>query len=204
MGIEAGALAGLQGLQVLDLSNNQLPGIPSSALRGVAGALVQLLMSGNRIHSLTVDALEGLGSLKHLDLSGNSITHISHGAFSTLGAMEVFKVHRNSLKALPEGAFDAFSQVSQVLLYDNRWECDCHLAWLWQWMNVTDPSVWDTPGYPLLCDGPALHSGSPLASLPLPQLACEVQMKSSDALVQVGGSLPVWPIYFLFESLNEK
>ncbi|XP_005110108.1 uncharacterized protein LOC101856934 [Aplysia californica] len=181
--IEDRAFQRLSNLRVLDLSNNLLAGVPATPLRTVSTSLVQLVLSGNKIYTVPSGAFSQLVNLKHLDLSGNSIFNIDHGAFANLRAMEVFKIHRNALKSLPHDAFDAFpaERVSQVQLYDNRWFCDCRMRWLRRWINATDAGVWDTSGYPVRCDGPAIVREKLFATLPMDELACEVQMKTSSS-----------------------
>lgn len=184
--IESRAFHLLAFLDTLDLSNNKLTLVPSAALEPVAQSLHQLIMSGNKIQVIQKGVFANFVQLQHLDLSGNSVYRVEYGAFKGLRAMQEFKIRHNALAFLPSDSFDDFPPtIYKVQLYDNRWFCDCKMRWLRQWLNNTPDIVWESSGYAIRCDGPSIVREKPLDSLPMDELACEIQMKTSSSTHEV-------------------
>ena len=76
--------AGLNGLELLDLSFNKLKEVPSTALRPTAH-LKDLLLGGNEIADVREAALANLTHLRRLDLSHSTqLTSLAAGAFRGL------------------------------------------------------------------------------------------------------------------------
>lgn len=196
--IESRAFRMLNYITLLDLSHNNLLHIPSASLELIARSLTQLFLSGNNINVVPAGAFNNFSSLQLLDLTGNRIHRVDYTAFKDLSAMLEFKISHNNLAFLPPDAFDAFpGHINKVQLYENKWICDCNLRWLRQWLNNTRESVWDTPGYRIICDSPTIVSKKPLDSLSMDELACGVQMKisSSTQEVQKGANITLYCKY---------
>ena len=73
----------------LNLNNNLIEIIRPGAFRGLI-ALLRLSINGNRIKTIDVDALNGIGgNLTRLNLGGNQLTRIPSQALKDLTCLQV-------------------------------------------------------------------------------------------------------------------
>lgn len=95
--ISEAALNGLTSLKVLDLSLNELKGLPTSL--GQLVSLQTLNLSWNGIRKLPAD-LDGLKQLQVLDISSNEIRRLPE-SLCKIRTLEVFKASHNDIVELP-------------------------------------------------------------------------------------------------------
>ncbi|XP_008572049.1 PREDICTED: vasorin [Galeopterus variegatus] len=98
--LDVGSFAGLQGLQLLDLSQNQIDSLPSGVFQPIAN-LSNLVLTANRLREITNETFRGLRRLERLYLGKNRIRHIQPGAFDTLDHLLELKLQDNELQVLP-------------------------------------------------------------------------------------------------------
>ncbi|XP_012378266.2 vasorin [Dasypus novemcinctus] len=97
--LDADSFAGLPGLQLLDLSQNQIASLPSGVFQPLAG-LSNLDLTANRLREVTNETFRGLRHLERLYLGKNCIHHIQPGAFDTLSHLLELKLQDNELQVL--------------------------------------------------------------------------------------------------------
>ena len=114
--LQTGDFAGLDNLQHLNLSGNQLHTLPEDLLTGLP-QLTTLNLEGNRLSALPVDVFAG-ASLNSLNLADNQLTVLPPGAFTDtdIGALDL---RHNQLRTLIPGSF-VRSRIEQLDLADNH------------------------------------------------------------------------------------
>ncbi|XP_019628834.1 PREDICTED: toll-like receptor 13 [Branchiostoma belcheri] len=130
--IETGQLTGLDQLEHLDLSHNEINTVMPSAFRGLS-RLQFLDLSNNEIQYMTDMTFEGLGNLTHLNLEANSIAVIGD-AFQRLYGLRHLNLRSNRLAVLNQTALGpVVYQLESVDIADNPFLCDCKLMWFVEW-----------------------------------------------------------------------
>ena len=132
----------LVNLYRLDLRNNRLATIPSSAFLRLS-RLEDLLLGQNFLTEIDQNWFTDLGSVGVLDLSGNGLSTLDMGVFSDLiyltildlrgndfrslqpgifsgYPMAILHLGDNQLTTLESGAFDGLSELSRLYLQNNR------------------------------------------------------------------------------------
>ncbi|KAL8607247.1 hypothetical protein ACOMHN_047578 [Nucella lapillus] len=194
------SLAKLTRLHSLDLSNNLFTAVPTEVLNTLP-SLLRLDLSGNNLVSVPDEAFIGLRNLKVLDLSANRITDIAPNALLGLPNLQVLvlKLENNALRWLAPSLFQHLpDKMLQVHLYHNPWLCDCKVRHMRQWMANGTSGLWQHPGYTVRCEGPSISRGKALSSIPLDELACRVEMRTSGSTKTVsrGQEVMMECIYF--------
>ncbi|KAJ8251495.1 hypothetical protein GJAV_G00221970 [Gymnothorax javanicus] len=92
--------AGLDGLQMLDLSQNKLSQLPGGVFRPLS-ELRNLDLSNNQVDHVSEDSFAGLALLERLYLFNNRIQSIHPSAFQELGQLLELKLQENRLTSLP-------------------------------------------------------------------------------------------------------
>uniref|UniRef100_A0A8C3I7I1 Slit guidance ligand 3 n=1 Tax=Chrysemys picta bellii TaxID=8478 RepID=A0A8C3I7I1_CHRPI len=93
-----------------DLSENQIQGIPRKAFRGIT-------------------------DVKNLQLDNNQISCIEDGAFRALRDLEILTLNNNNITRIPLTSFNHMPKIRTLRLHSNYLYCDCHLAWLSDWLR---------------------------------------------------------------------
>uniref|UniRef100_A0A672V1A4 Slit guidance ligand 3 n=1 Tax=Strigops habroptila TaxID=2489341 RepID=A0A672V1A4_STRHB len=93
-----------------DLSENQIKGIPRKAFRGIV-------------------------DVKNLQLDNNQISCIEDGAFRALRDLEILTLNNNNITRIPVTSFNHMPKIRTLRLHSNFLHCDCHLAWLSDWLR---------------------------------------------------------------------
>ncbi|XP_049842572.1 leucine-rich repeat-containing G-protein coupled receptor 4-like [Schistocerca gregaria] len=130
-------------LSAVDLSDNQLDGLPAGLFRHNA-LLTQLKLSGNHIEAIHVDTFKANRLLQELDLSDNPLLELPPGllqhcphlrslnfsrtrvsalhrtAFSRNAALESLDLSSNSLQALPAALLPNHGRLSRLDLSSNQ------------------------------------------------------------------------------------
>ncbi|KAM3620389.1 uncharacterized protein V6R79_022410 [Siganus canaliculatus] len=109
-------------LQVLEIKNNQLISIPDGALTGME-KLQKLILSENqlKLNSVYQGAWMELGALTTLDLSGNQLSHIPSDLPESL---EYLHLQNNRISSVPASAFEGTPNIKGIFLRFNRLSVD--------------------------------------------------------------------------------
>uniref|UniRef100_A0A452SV77 Slit homolog 1 protein n=1 Tax=Ursus americanus TaxID=9643 RepID=A0A452SV77_URSAM len=112
-------------------------------------------LSENTIQAIPRKAFRGATDLKNLQLDKNQISCIEEGAFRALRGLEVgWRVWEPALSP-------------RSRLHSNHLFCDCHLAWLSQWLRQR-PTI----GLFTQCSGPASLRGLNVAEVQKSEFSC--------------------------------
>ncbi|CAG2162598.1 unnamed protein product [Oppiella nova] len=143
---EETSLAGLSGLTVLDMSNNQLVALPPKFFQPVATSLTELYLQNNSISVLPPGLFNALGQTVLLDLSHNEITshwigtdtfadlirlvqldlafnrlsRIDAQTFRSQYSLEVLQLHHNEIETIADTAFQSLYNLHTLVLSHNR------------------------------------------------------------------------------------
>ncbi|XP_037530657.1 podocan [Nematolebias whitei] len=109
-------------LRVLEIKNNQLSSIPAGALTGME-KLQKLILSENqlKLNSVYQGAWMELSALTTLDLSGNQLTHVPSDLPESL---EYLYLQSNRISSVPASAFENTPNIKGIFLRFNRLSVD--------------------------------------------------------------------------------
>lgn len=119
-------------LRTLELSGNRLHSVPVKALQRLRN-LEALDLSRNRIRRLHKRQLNASQSLLSLNLSDNRISKISRRAFHGLMSIQQIDLRNNRLVTLDEFAVSSLTPAdgsTTIFLSGNPWLCNCMVKWL--------------------------------------------------------------------------
>eukprot|EP00096_Caligus_rogercresseyi_P014447 TRINITY_DN6966_c0_g1_i1.p1 TRINITY_DN6966_c0_g1~~TRINITY_DN6966_c0_g1_i1.p1 ORF type:complete len:900 (+),score=135.57 TRINITY_DN6966_c0_g1_i1:204-2903(+) len=173
------AILGLSGLNFLDLSSNQIRQLPPGHLQnmnsltalnleknviqsmdplvflGINDTLTSLSLLNNLITEYPFQAVRSLSNLKVLDLGFNLLRNIPPKAFSGLNALTLLAVDGNPLNTLHQVVFnDVRSSLKGLSLGGRFLVCDCHIAWISQWILLQNLQVTSREKNPQFCGSP--------------------------------------------------
>lgn len=100
-------------LKMLDLSSNQLSGLPANAFRTLTG-LVHLRLRDNIIGTVDEDAFAGLEALENLDVSDNRLTQLPDATLTHLSSLQTLNLSGNQLKILGARWFEALGRLREL------------------------------------------------------------------------------------------
>ncbi|KAI7805148.1 hypothetical protein IRJ41_000318 [Triplophysa rosa] len=95
----------------------------------------RLDLSENFIQAIPRKAFRGATDIKNLQLDKNHISCIEDGAFRALRDLEVLTLNNNNISSIPVSSFNHMPKLRTFRLHSNNLNCDCHLAWLSQWLR---------------------------------------------------------------------
>ncbi|XP_072255423.1 platelet glycoprotein Ib alpha chain [Pyxicephalus adspersus] len=127
-------LSQLSSLTRLVLTNNRISTVSDSAFKGLNG-LKMLELQKNSIHSLSGEVFNDLKSLDLLDLSYNQLWELSAHLISGPVSLKQFYLTGNKLTNIPDKFFDGLDSLAYVYLDKNPWICNCALQYLKDWME---------------------------------------------------------------------
>jgi len=108
--------------------------------------------------------------LLHRQLDKNQISCIEEGAFRALRGLEVLTLNNNNITTIPVSSFNHMPKLRTFRLHSNHLFCDCHLAWLSQWLRQR-PTI----GLFTQCSGPASLRGLNVAEVQKSEFSCSGQ-----------------------------
>ncbi|XP_062603890.1 uncharacterized protein LOC134265687 [Saccostrea cucullata] len=138
---------GLEKLEFLDISSNQIHSFPSNIFRDTRN-LHTLLLQDNWISGWGASLFSNSISLSSLDLSNNMITIINEGNMKNLGSLE------------------------SVNITNNPFACTCDLRWFRRWIKNTKTNVTNFQKYK--CNSPAEWKGKSLNSFDDTKIECSL------------------------------
>ena len=117
--LERGVFARLTTLKSLNLSDNNLRDVSDLQVAAISDSLLTLDVSGNRLVELPPAAVSFLPQLRQLRLRANELSLIHDGALRGLARLELLDVSDNQLVALPAMMLNETRAVSDLLLQNN-------------------------------------------------------------------------------------
>ncbi|KAK7922531.1 hypothetical protein WMY93_009433 [Mugilogobius chulae] len=162
-----GTFKKLPNLRKINLSNNKLRDIREGVFDG-AGGVLELLLTGNKLTGLQGRMFRGLTGLKTLMLRSNQISCIDNSTFTGLSSVRLLSLYDNRISSIAPGAFSTLHSLSTINLLSNPYVCDCHLAWLGQWLKKTRV----VSGNPR-CQKPAFLKEIPIQDVATPDFTCD-------------------------------
>ncbi|XP_066975237.1 uncharacterized protein [Macrobrachium rosenbergii] len=195
--------SGLVNLQKLYLSENEIRSVDKDAFRDLK-ILIELDLKSNRIEKLHPKTFTGMEKLRVLDLSSNQlrrlegvqfpelphlrklvftdnkISYIHNYAFLNLHLLKSLRLSGNLLKLVQPDLFINNTELLELELHDNPWECDCHLKNLVRW--VKQKSLLQEH---VTCHSPERVSGRKLESIAENELACRPELVLAQTEVPV-------------------
>ncbi|KAK6285195.1 hypothetical protein J4Q44_G00389790, partial [Coregonus suidteri] len=121
-------------LKKINLSNNRISDIEEGTFEGATG-VNELILTSNRLENIHYGMLQGLNGLRTLMLRSNRISCVSNSSFVGLSSVRLLSLYDNLITSMTPGAFDTLHALSTLNLLANPFNCNCHLAWLGDWLR---------------------------------------------------------------------
>ncbi|OXB53839.1 hypothetical protein ASZ78_009132, partial [Callipepla squamata] len=121
-------------LRKINLSNNKITDIEEGAFDGASG-VNELLLTSNRLETVRDKMFKGLESLKTLMLRSNRVSCVGNDSFTGLSSVRLLSLYDNQITTVAPGSFDTLHSLSTLNLLANPFNCNCHLAWLGDWLR---------------------------------------------------------------------
>ncbi|XP_066518454.1 slit homolog 2 protein [Hoplias malabaricus] len=177
--IERGAFQDLKELERLRLNRNHLQVLPELLFLNTI-KLSRLDLSENHIQGIPRKAFRGATELKNLQLDYNQISCIEDGAFRALRDLEVLTLNNNNISRLSVASFNHMPKLRTFRLHSNNLICDCHMAWLSDWLRQR-PRL----GLYTQCMAPPTMRGHNVAEVQKKEFVCTgVQTQYSCSVLQ--------------------
>nr|XP_021331538.1 slit homolog 2 protein isoform X15 [Danio rerio] len=154
-------------LRKINLSNNKITDIEEGTFEGASG-VNELILTSNRLEGVHYSMLKGLGGLRTLMLRSNRISCVNNGSFTGLSSVRLLSLYDNLITSMSPGAFDTLHSLSTLNLLANPFNCNCHLAWLGEWLRKKRIVT----GNPR-CQSPYFLKEIPIQDVAVQDFACE-------------------------------
>nr|KAF6482134.1 slit guidance ligand 3 [Molossus molossus] len=164
--IERGAFQDLKQLERLRLNKNKLQVLPELLFQSTP-KLTRLDLSENQILGIPRKAFRGIADVKNLQLDNNHISCIEDGAFRALRDLEILTLNNNNISRILVTSFNHMPKIRTLRLHSNHLHCDCHLAWLSDWLRQRR-----TIGQFTLCMAPVHLRGFNVADVQKKEYVC--------------------------------
>uniref|UniRef100_A0A8C0QUZ4 Slit guidance ligand 3 n=1 Tax=Canis lupus dingo TaxID=286419 RepID=A0A8C0QUZ4_CANLU len=112
-------------------------------------------------------SLHALPLLFHRQLDNNHINCIEDGAFRALRDLEILTLNNNNISRILVTSFNHMPKIRTLRLHSNHLYCDCHLAWLSDWLRQRR-----TIGQFTLCMAPVHLRGFNVADVQKKEYVC--------------------------------
>uniref|UniRef100_U5EQI6 Putative membrane glycoprotein lig-1 n=1 Tax=Corethrella appendiculata TaxID=1370023 RepID=U5EQI6_9DIPT len=120
MNVPSSALKNLHHLLILNLNHNRMQQIHNRAFEGL-DTLEILTLYENKLTSIEPDAFRGLDKkLKRLNLGGNELTTVPQKALSILDTLKKLEMQENRIKKIKEGDFEGLDSLDALILAHNQ------------------------------------------------------------------------------------
>ena len=198
---------GLINLHKLFLRDCGIEELHKDAFRGLA-ILIELDLSGNRIHTLHPFTFRENVRLRILYLSRNPIKKLEDGLFSNLTFLQTVELKEcqlshvgrktfmnvpnlknlaldgNKLTTMKVETLESLRTLGGLVLHNNPWNCDCHLQQFRDWTISNNLYA-----QPTACEEPPLLHGKLWSDLSSDDLACKPQIiyPSASSSIEVDG-----------------
>ncbi|KPP80060.1 slit 1 protein-like [Scleropages formosus] len=156
-----------------ELNGNNLTRISKSDLAGLKHLRVLQLME-NQISTIERGAFDDMKELERLDLSENAIQAIPRKAFRGATDIKNLTLNNNNISTIPVSSFNHMPKLRTFRLHSNNLRCDCHLAWLSQWLRQRP-----TMGLFTQCSTPPMLRGLNVAEVQKHEFACSGHSESA-------------------------
>ncbi|XP_078734925.1 leucine-rich repeat and fibronectin type-III domain-containing protein 4-like [Lampetra fluviatilis] len=124
-------LRGLYSLRRLRVNNNQLATVADAAFQDFVETLEDLDLSYNNLEGVPWAALQSMVNLHTLSLEHNLISSVSAGAFDQMPKLSRLDLTSNKLRGVPpDPAFTHPDTALVLALGGNPLHCNCELLWL--------------------------------------------------------------------------
>ena len=137
--VESHTFAHVEGLQALDLSQNQISHLSEESFSGLT-SLLTINLENNLLSTLPVDLFQGLSNLENILLQGNLLTSIDATTFLNLHSLKRIDLSKNQIRHISEEAmgreYSYFTEFTQIDLSQN--ELTEFPVWLLQLKFLTD------------------------------------------------------------------
>ena len=107
------------GLEVLDLSNNDLPSLPDNGFTSLR-QLQNLFLQDNKMTNLAERAFVGLVALQRLNVSSNQLTNLPPELFQSSRDIKELHLNNNSISVLAPGLLAGLDQLLVLDLSNNQ------------------------------------------------------------------------------------
>uniref|UniRef100_A0A8C2GVX1 Slit homolog 1 protein n=1 Tax=Cyprinus carpio TaxID=7962 RepID=A0A8C2GVX1_CYPCA len=154
-------------LRKINFSNNKITDIEEGTFEGASG-VNELILTSNRLESVHYSMLKGLGGLRTLMLRSNKISCVNNSSFTGLSSVRLLSLYDNLITSMSLGAFDTLHSLSTLNLLANPFNCNCHLAWLGEWLRKKRIVT----GNPR-CQSPYFLKEIPIQDVAVQDFACE-------------------------------
>ena len=102
----------------LDVSSKGTTALKAGDFAGLTGVAI-LNLHDNDLTSLPADVIDGLTALENLTLSSNDLASLPAGIFDSLTGLTALNLEANELASLPEGVFKRLTSLSNLRLFGN-------------------------------------------------------------------------------------
>jgi Leucine-rich repeat (LRR) protein len=106
-------------LQTIVLANNTLSELPDTIFEAVSRSLQRLDLSGNFLTSITSRLVSQLANLTSLDMSSNEIESIHAQAFTGLSNLKTLRLDSNRVSKMPRSLLRSSKALHTLVLSDN-------------------------------------------------------------------------------------
>ncbi|XP_049328211.1 slit homolog 2 protein isoform X2 [Astyanax mexicanus] len=188
-------------LRKINLSSNRISDIEEGTFEGAAG-VNELILTSNRLENVHHSMLKGLTGLRTLMLRSNKISCVSNSSFTGLSSVRLLSLYDNLITSIAPGAFDTLHSLSTLNLLANPFNCNCHLAWLGEWLRrkrivtgnprcqnpyfLKEIPIQDVAAQDFACeDGNDENSCSPLARCPAECSCLDTVVRCSNKALKV-------------------
>ncbi|KAJ8399316.1 hypothetical protein AAFF_G00413540 [Aldrovandia affinis] len=154
-------------LRKINLSNNKITDIEEGSFEGATG-VNELILTGNRLENVHFRMLKGLNGLRTLMLRSNRIGCVGNSSFTGLSSVRLLSLYDNQITSMTPGAFDTLHSLSTLNLLANPFNCNCHLAWLGEWLRKKRIVT----GNPR-CQNPYFLKEIPIQDVAIQDFACD-------------------------------
>uniref|UniRef100_A0A8D3CIB7 Slit homolog 2 (Drosophila) n=1 Tax=Scophthalmus maximus TaxID=52904 RepID=A0A8D3CIB7_SCOMX len=163
-------------LRKINLSNNRITDIEEGTFEGASG-VNELILTSNRLENIHHRMLKGLGGLRTLMLRSNRLSCVSNSSFVGLSSVRLLSLYDNQITSMNPGAFDTLHSLSTLNLLANPFNCNCHLAWLGDWLR-RKRIVTGNPR----CQSPYFLKEIPIQDVAVQDFACNDENSCSPVL----------------------